>query len=167
MKDVYRNPIFYYIAVPLLIGIWPLSLWLVYLPRAEANLNTDISTYEESKEVMDRILTLDPSQLEFAQSNISEDKFEYGIAVDSAAAKCGILSTNYKFNVRPPRSVRDQKTQNAQVTLEDVDIVSFAKFITSLQITWPSLQCEKIDLTKKKGAVKDRWDIDVSLKYYY
>jgi len=167
MKDIYKNPLPYFIAVPLLIGIWPLSMWLVYLPRAEANLKSDCKTYEESRDVMERILALDPTRLELVQLNIPEEKFDYGIAVESAAAKCGILPTNSKINVRPPRTVREQETQNAQVTLEDVDIVSFAKFVTSLQITWPSLQCEKIDLTKKKGAVADRWDIDVSLKYYY
>ena len=167
MKDIYRKPIFYYIAVPLVIGILPLSIWLVYLPGAGESLKNDREAYEESKAVMGSILALDPTRLEFARENITEDKFDYGIAVERAAAKCGILPTNSKINVRPPRVVRGQKTQNAQVMLEDVDISSFAKFVTSLQITWPSLQCEKIDLTKQKGAVADRWDIDVSFKYYY
>jgi hypothetical protein len=165
MKDIYRNPMFYYILVPLLIGIWPLSIWLVYLPRAEESLKNDGKTYEQSKEVMERILTLDPTQLELAQANTADDKFDYNIAVDMAAAKCGIVTKG--VNVSPPRFVRKQQTQDARVTLENVDITGFAKFITSLQIAWPSLQCEKIDLAKKPGAVADQWNIDVTLKYYY
>ncbi len=167
MRNIYRNPMFYYIAVPLLISIWPLSIWLVYLPRAEARLESDKKAYDESRKVMDRILTLDSTRIELTQSNAAEDKFDYGTAVEMAAAKCSILPTNCKMNVRPPRAARDQKTQNAQVMLEGVDIASFAKFVTSLQVTWRSLQCDKIDLTKKKGAVANQWDIDVSLKYYY
>jgi len=167
MKDIYRNPTFYYILVPALIAIWPLCIWLVYLPRAEARLEDDRKAYVAAGEVMKRILALDPTRLEFSPEKISEDKFDYAGAVEKAAAKCGILPTSCNMSVKPPRTTRDQKTQEAAVHLVDVDITTFAKFLTSVQMTWPNLQCEQIDLNKKKGAVADQWNIDLRFKYYY
>ena len=32
MKDVYKNPILYYILVPVVVALWPLLVWSVYLP---------------------------------------------------------------------------------------------------------------------------------------
>jgi hypothetical protein len=35
MREVYKNPMLYYLLIPVLVGIWPLLVWGVYLPRAE------------------------------------------------------------------------------------------------------------------------------------
>ena len=59
-----------------------------------------------------------------------------------------------------------KKSQTANVALKEVGLEKFAKFLSTIQLRWESLQCERIKLTKKKG-LPDTWDIDLVLKYYY
>ena len=37
MKDIHKNPIFYFLVVPVIIGIWPLLVCAVYLPRTQSS----------------------------------------------------------------------------------------------------------------------------------
>ena len=46
MKDIYKNPIFYYILVPCLAALWPLLVWAVYSPAVERNLQDDREQYK-------------------------------------------------------------------------------------------------------------------------
>ncbi len=34
IKEIYKNPMFYYILVPALAAFWPVIIWGVYLPGA-------------------------------------------------------------------------------------------------------------------------------------
>ena len=52
MKDIYKNPIFYYILVPVLITLWPLLIWGVYLPEAERSWKDDEADYKKAKNIM-------------------------------------------------------------------------------------------------------------------
>ena len=69
MKELYKNPILYYILAPILFGLWPLLVWAVYLPDAQKNLDEDLSQYQQAEPIMMEILTLDPDRLDFADAN--------------------------------------------------------------------------------------------------
>ncbi len=60
MKDIYKNPITYYIAVPVIIAIWPLLLWAVYLPGVQKNWQIDKDQYTKARKIMENILRVDP-----------------------------------------------------------------------------------------------------------
>jgi hypothetical protein len=166
MKDIHKNPILYYVLVPVIVGLWPLLVWTVYLPRAEANWNSGQTQYAQAQEVIEEILSIDPDRLEFAAAGDDEAEFEYARDVDRVARMCNIRPGNFSVNARPPRTSRGQKSQTALVALEDVDISSFAQFLSTMQLRWANLQCTQVDLTKKKGQ-KDKWDADLDFKYYY
>ncbi|MHC4271944.1 MAG: hypothetical protein ACYST2_06495, partial [Planctomycetota bacterium] len=62
-------------------------------------------------------------------------------------------------------TTREQTTQNARISLKEVDIVKFTQFLSTLQLQ-PGIQCTNIKLTKKKNTL-DNWDIDLEFKYYF
>ena len=166
MNDIYRNPALYYILGPVMMALWPLLVWGVYIPRAERNWNSEKAEYEQAEKVMAEILTLDPERLEFADSNGTAAEFDYAPAVERVASLCGISPKNYTLSSGTIITSRGQKSQSARVNLGDVDVTRFARFLSTIQLRWASLQCGQIKLSKKKGQA-DKWDVDLQFKYYY
>lgn len=166
MKDIYKNPNFYYVLVPAVLVIWPLWTWLIYLPTIKSRWLEDKKQYAEAQKMMGNILNLDPERLESSDSQNASAKFDYAAAIDKIAKGCGISATNYSISSKPIRVSSGQKTQSAMVILKQVDVTKFAKFLSSLQVRWANLQCEGVAIARQEGQ-PDSWKIDLDLKYYY
>ena len=166
MKDIYKNPILYYILVPCMAALWPLLVWAVYLPAAEHDYKQEESQYIEAKVTIATILGRDPTRLELANSNKTVDKFDYATAVSDIARRCRISAINYTVSSKPIRTSSGKKSQSAKVVLKQVNIASFALFLSKIQLRWANLQCESVTLTQKKG-LKDVWKVDLDFKYYF
>lgn len=167
MKDIHKNPILYYIAIPVLIGIWPLLVWGIYLPNARQELQQDMATYKNDAEpVMMEILNLDPGRLDSVDPNENAAEFNYDNVVDRVASSCGIPPSKCELDARPIQESSGKKSQSANVTLSQIDITTFARFLSTIQMRWPKLQCTKIVFSQKPG-LPDMWDVNVDFKYYY
>lgn len=166
MKDIHKNPILYYILVPVLIFLWPLLISTKYLPKAEDALDKEVKDYSSAIDIMDEILSIDPKRLTLSGSKSEASGFDYLVAINKVANSYGISEANCSINTKPAVSKNNQKTQNASVSLEKIDIENFAKFLSTLQLRWANLECEKLKLTKKKG-LSDAWKVDLNFKYYY
>jgi len=166
MKDIFRNPIFYYILVPAVLALWPLLVWAVYLPRTQRSCQREVHEYNKAREIMMEILTIDPDRLTLADPNSIPTEFSYANVIDRVATLCKIPVANYKLTSGIIITSSNQKSQNAKVVLKEVDITTFAKFLSTLQLRWSKLQCTAVKLTKKK-PLPDRWDIDMDFKYYF
>ncbi len=165
MKDIFKNPFLYYILIPVILALWPLLVWAVYLPAAERSLNSDIDQYEKAQKNIEEILSLDVDRLQLADSKKGAVEFDYFNEVYKIAALSGIPQAKCKLNsgiIIPG----EQKSQSAKVNFSDVDIVRFAKFLSTIQLRWANLQCTRIKLSKNKG-MPDNWDVDLDFKYYY
>ena len=161
MKDIYKNPVFYYILIPVLIGLWPLLLWAVYLPEVERSYKNEIKQLEKGQKFISKILKLDPGRLEQGQSGEKGAEFDYANAVDKIAS---LYNISYKISSKPAREASTgQKTKSAAVNLDNVDIAGFAKFLSTIQVRWAKLQCDNITLKKKKGLA-DKWDIIINFE---
>jgi hypothetical protein len=156
---------FYYILVPVVVGLWPLLVWAMYLPAADENLKDWENQHRKAEAIMMEILTLDPDRLQFVDSNDPGTEFTYGV-VDKVAGSCGIPPSKYKLNSGMLITNKNQKSQSASVSLRQIEIVKFAKFLSTIQLRWANLQCNRVKLTKKQG-MPDMWDIDIEFKYYY
>jgi hypothetical protein len=168
MKDIYKNPILYYIAIPVIVGLWPLLVWAIYLPNAQEDIKELMNQHEKAKPSMIQILTLEPDRLEFADTNDTTVDFTYGDAIERIASLCRIPPSKYNVSTGMIITAHDQKSQSASIDLKEVDIRKFAKFLSMLQLRWSNLQCERLKLTKKQNLPdNDLWDIDIELKYYY
>jgi len=166
MKKIYRNPMLYYILVPCVAALWPLLVWIVYLPTAKRSYEEEEKSYNEAKLKMKGILGLDPTRLGLSDPNQADNKFDYATTVSGVARRCKIPDTDYTVSSKPIRTSGGKKSQSAKVVLKQVNITSFAEFLSNIQLSWASLQCESVTLTQKKG-LPDMWKVDLDFKYYY
>ena len=166
IKEIYKNPMFYYMLVPALAALWPAIIWGVYLPGARANYNNDAEQYQKSLPLMEELIAADPERLNAAKGKETTAGFDYATAVQKAAEFCSISANNYKLSSAIIQKSEGQKTQSAQVALKGVKIAEAARFLSSIQQHWSGLQCTKITFRKNKGQ-PDAWDVDLTFKYYY
>ena len=164
MKEIYKNPIFYYILVPAIVGLWPLFVWAIYLSAADKNLEAQQAQSKKAEAIMMEILTLDPDRS--ADANDTPAEFTYDRAVERVARSCGIPPSKYKLNPGMPMTIGGQKSQSANVSLSQIDIVKFARFLSMIQLRCANLQCNRVKLTQKQ-SLPDMWDVDIGFKYYY
>ena len=166
MRDIYKNPILYYILTPVIVCLWPLLVWAVYLPAAEKNKEDQQGQFKRAEEIMMEILTLDPDRREFADSNDVDVEFTFDKAVAKVASTSKIPPSKYKLNAGTVQTASGQKSQAATVSLKQIDVVKFAEFLSTIQLRWANLQCNRVKLTQKQG-LPDMWDVDIEFKYYY
>ena len=166
MKDIYKNPVFYYILVPSVAILWPAIIWGVYLPSARNNFSEDKEQYEQAQQVIKELLSIDPERLNFSQEKDESSEFDYATAVQKAARFCSIGAGNYRLSSGMIVTSKGQKSQSANVSLKEDDITKAARFLSVIQLRWSGLQCTKISLKRKKG-LPDSWDIDLTFKYFY
>ena len=158
MKDLYRNPIFYYVAGPLLVAVWPLTVAFKYLPEMDQSLEDQKNYYVESETLIEEILTMDPDRLSYVDVNQGDTAFSYAVVIDKVASSLGIreVTLNEQF--------RTKEGQRAKVKLEDIDIQQCTKFLATLLMRWDNLKCNDFSLTKKR-EMKDQWTVTMSLAY--
>ena len=166
IKEIYQNPMFYYILIPSLAVLWPAIIWGVYLPRARANYNNDAEQYKKAQQITEELLTADPERLNYAKGKNAATGFDYATAVQQAAEFCSISADNYKLSSGIIQKSEGQKIQSANVALKGIAIAKAARFLSTIQLRWSGLQCTKINFRKNKG-VPDAWDVDLTFKYYY
>ena len=165
MRDLYKNPVLYYIAVPVIVGLWPLLDWALWLPATHEDVEQEMADYQRAESIMMEILTLDPGRLEFIDANDSAPEFTWS-AVDNVANRCKIPENKCELRSGRIIATGGQKNQSANVSLKQVGITEFAEFLSMIQLRWVNLQCERAKLTKRQN-LPDMWDIDVTFKYYY
>jgi hypothetical protein len=165
-KEFYKNPLFYYIAVPVIAVGWVLLIWTVRLPQAQRRWELSRDEYTRAQEIMTEILNIDPDRLDFAGSKETDSEFDYAVVVEKTASLCRIPSTGYKLSSGPMITSGGQRSQRAKMVLQQVDMTRFAEFLTTIQFRWASLQCTQLKLKHKKG-LKDKWDVDLDFAYYY
>lgn len=166
MKDIYKNPLFFYILVPVIAALWPVIIWGVYLPAARARFSNDGEQYHKAQQVIDELLAVDPERVDFTQEKGASAAFDYATAVQQTAEFTSIPAAGYRLSSSPVITSEGQKSQSANVALKDVDITKAARFLSTIQLRWSSLQCTKVTLRKKKG-LPDSWDVDFTFKYFY
>ncbi|MCJ7730045.1 MAG: hypothetical protein MUO27_09245, partial [Sedimentisphaerales bacterium] len=101
IKEFYRNPLFYYIAVPVIAAGWVLLTWTVRLPQANRKWELGQAEHDKVKAIITEILNVDPDRLDFADSKKSDTEFDYAVVVEKIASLCRIPSADYKLSSGP------------------------------------------------------------------
>jgi hypothetical protein len=166
MKDIFKNTILYYILTPVVVCLWPLLVWAVYLPAAEKNKENQQAQFKKAEAIMMEILSLDPDRREFTDSNDVDAEFTFDKAVARVASTSKIPPSKWELNATAPQTSRGEKSQSATVSLRQIDIIKFAGFLSTIQLRWANLQCNRVKLTQKPG-LPDMWNVDIEFKYYY
>ena len=166
MKDIHKNPFFYYILIPVLAAVFPAIVWGVFLPGARKDFNDEKEQFVKGQTLIEELLKADPDRLDFNDRKGDSAGFDYATAVAETTEFCSIQTDNYVLSSRNPITTGGQKSQSATVTLKDVDITRAARFLSHIQLRWSGLQCTDIKLRKQKG-LPDSWDVAYTFKYVY
>jgi len=166
MKEIYKNPLLYYIVVPVLLAFWPLLVWGIYLPKTEGQLQDLCMQFKKGQGQIAKILELDQDRLDYSDSQNQRKEFDYPAAVAQIAGDIGISPNNYRINTGMTRVSQGRKTQTAKVVLEHMPVEKFARFLSTMQLRWSGLQCDKVKLTSQEGE-KNKWQVDLDFTYFY
>jgi len=166
MRAVYKNPVFYYVLIPVLVGLWPLLVGAYYLRQAEDNRGSEAALCVEGQTNVIEILTLDPGRAEVKEPNQVAVEFAYGTAVGQVASIHNIPSSKWYHTAGAMMTSGGKKRQDAMVKLTDVAIVDIAKFLTTIQSMYVNLDCDSAKLQKRRGEL-DKWDVSFSFQYYF
>ena len=109
MKDIFRNPAFYYILAPFAAAIWPLLVVAVYLPQVETRVKDKLKEYTDAQVVMLNILTLDGERLELSGKKNAATQFDYPTVVSKTARQFRIPASQCNISSQPIVKTRQQK----------------------------------------------------------
>lgn len=166
MKDILKNTNFYYIAGPIVIGLWVLFVWFVSLPESEKNLAKYKKMWTATQVPIEKILKLDPSRLEYKKLKGEDKDFDYASVVDKFATLAQIPESKYTLTGRGEKKVRGRKAISAELSIEHIDIARLAVFLSTIQLPWPDLQCDQLNLVKQKTG-PDIWNAKISFTYFF
>ena len=166
MKEYYKNPDFYYILIPTLAALWMLFVSTTALPKSKEILNDTLTETTRAENLILQILDIDPDRLKYKDEEGKSAEFDYTTAIDQFTKLCGIAPSNYDHQVGREIKRSGRKTKSADVTINDVDIETLAKFLSVILIRWPELQCDLLKLTKLNVG-KDNWKVSIKFTYYY
>jgi hypothetical protein len=168
IKKLIRDPKLYYILVPAVCALWPLWVGIFALPAAQTRWQQDTESYQKAEKVIEHIRKFDPDRFTTAQGQGKAVSFSYPAAINQVAGSCGISATDVVLHgvTAVMKAKEGQQTQDADVTLKQVDVVKFSKFLSTMQLRWADLQCVSLKLTKQKGT-PDLWKADMKFKYYF
>ena len=165
IKKLLRDPRAYYILVPAILAVWPLWVGVFALPTAQTAWQTEKESYEQAEKVIIQIQRFDPDRFVAEQNRDKSAVFSYPVAVEQVARSCQIPSAEYKLQSSAVmKSKEGQQTQDATVTLKQVDIVTFTKFLSTMQLRWADVQCVSLKLSKQKvrpRSLEGRYEIKI------
>jgi hypothetical protein len=166
MKDYHKNPNFYYIIIPVLTVFWLLFVSTSALPKSKQELKKTFDASNSAEDLIIKILQTDPDRLNYKNEKGKSSEFDYTTAIDQFAKLCGIAPSKYSYTGGRDVKRSGMKTKSADVSINDVDIETLAKFLSTILIRWPDLKCDLIKLTKLNTG-KDNWKVALKFTYYY
>ena len=166
MKEFYKKREFYYFILPFFVIVWILTISMLTLPTAESKLERASEDYGKIQGFITTILRVEPERLEYKKHKEQTGEFDYAVVFNDFAKIHGIPSSSYSLQSQGKIKRAKQLTQSANVTINSVDIANFAKLLSSLQQTWPDLQCDSLSLDKQKGE-KDQWKATMKFTYVF
>jgi hypothetical protein len=166
MKEFYKKPEFYYFIMPVFAIVWILTVASLTLPTAEKKLENAKRDDTLIQGYVATILTNKPERINYKEQVKKTGKFAYEIEIENFAKMHGISSSDYTLTSAEPIRRRKQLTQSADINIKSIDIERFAKFLSSIQQSWPNLQCDSLTLTKHKKAL-DLWTAKMKFIYIF
>ena len=166
MKDLQQlinNPRLYYVLIPVIVAIWPLWAGLVGTSKAKADWDKQLKINTNGSLLIASILELDGERILNKKPNTD---FSYPATVHRVATSVGIPASNCNLKAKAVIKLKSgQESQDADVTVNQVDMATFARFLSTMQLEGANIQCTSISLTNQKGS-SDLWSAQMSFKYF-
>lgn len=169
MKDYLKNPLFYYIVIPAVAGIWAAAAGMVFYPRSVTFWEQEKDDYNASEELLAQIIAIEPQRLTHQQQEGTGGgggDFDFTQVINELATLFSIPPANFTLNTRGETSRAGKRARSATLSIRTIDIERMTKFLSVMLIRWPDLQCESLSMDKLPQG-KDNWRVDMTLTYYY
>jgi hypothetical protein len=167
MKKYLNNPVFYYIALPAAACLWAALAGLVFYPRATSSWQESQAEYNAAEELLAQIIAVEPQRLAYKQEKgTAVVDFDFTQVINEFASLFSIPSSNFTLNTRGEIRKAGKRARSAVLSIKTIDIEKTTKFLSTMLIRWPDLQCEILSLDKLPQG-KNNWKVDMTLTYYY
>lgn len=162
-----KNPTVYYIAVPILAGLWAILAGFVFYPGSIEAWEKSQKDFKTVEQQIKQLVALQPKRLTYKldEKTASED-FDFVKTVDEFAQIFSIAPSNYNLTVRGETKKAGKTARSATIAVKSIDIEKLTQFLTALLLRWPELKCEVLSIEKVKNT-KNNWKVNMSLTYYY
>ena len=165
-SNLWKDPNTYFVALPILVGLWALGAGLVFYPKSVKSLNTLRGEYAEAENLIDQILTLEPERLNYQEQKGQSAEFDYAGEVDRFAKEYGIAPSDYTLSVRQALKQKGKLRKSADLSINSIKVEVLAGFVSSMLFRWQDLQCEQISI-EKVGNARNQWKAKIRFTYYY
>jgi len=167
MKELLKNPNFYYIVAPSVTLVFALMAAFVFYPRASAKWQDSESEFKEVQTKAEELLKLQPERLAYkVDETKTGEKFDFTVVINDFAKVFDIRESNYTTSVKGQVRKQGKMARSATVSIKSIDIEKLCKFLSTMLAYWPDLECDVLSLDKGKAG-KDDWKADLTLTYYY
>ena len=166
MKIDFKNPTVYYIAVPILAGLWAVMAGVVFYPRSMQAWEKGKSDSALVEEQIKQLVALQPQRLDYASKGTDKkpEEFDYNKTLNDFSKDFAISGLSYNAREKAKRSGR--QTQSASISIKKIDTEKFSQFLSALLLRWPDLKCDQLSIQKIKNTKND-WQVNLSMTYYY
>ena len=164
MKDYFKNPNLYYIAVPLAVTVFVIFVIAFSLPAANRKWQKQQEDDKRAKQLITNIVRLDPERLNYEARKDSSGDFDYSVAVDEITKLVKIPSSYYSLSGGRTLRSGGKKRTSADISIEPVNIETLSRFISQILLRWPDLECDRLSIDKLPAG-KDSWK--ASMKFIY
>lgn len=165
LNELHKNPLLYYVLVPVAVAVWPCLLYFQSLPQAQKKLVREKGFVGDVNSLVQQILTEDPTRLRDPRARAAGSRtFDYATEIQRVVQACGIGP--YVSRTEKVQSRGGRKTQSADVTLNNVGLVKAALFLSTMLRDWADLECDKIELNRIKNE-GDAWKVKLGFNYTF
>ena len=167
MKIDYKNPTVYYIAVPVIAGLWAILAGFVSYPASIEAWEQSRSDFESVEKQIKQLIALQPKRLDYkVDQKAKPEEFDFTKTINDFARVFSISDSNYNLTVRGQTKRAGRETRSATIVIKTIDIEKLAQFLSAMLLRWPELKCEVLSVEKVKKT-KNNWKVNMSMTYYY
>ena len=166
MKDYYKNPNLYFIAVPLAATVFVIFVAAISLPAAGRKCKAKLKDYAKAEDLITKIVDLAPERSNNEVKQGSSSEFDYSLAVDEITKLVHISPLNLSLHGSKTTGSGGKRRRGADVTVEPVDVETLSRFISQILLRWPDLECSRLSITKLPAG-KDSWKATMKFVYTY
>ena len=167
MKIDYKNPTVYYIAVPVIAGLWAILAGFVFYPASIEAWKQSRSDFESVEKQIKQLIALQPKRLDYkVDQKAKPEELDLTKTINDFARVFSISDSNYNLTVRGQTKRAGRETRSATIVIKTIDIEKLAQFLSAMLLRWPELKCEVLSVEKVKKT-KNNWKVNMSMTYYY
>jgi hypothetical protein len=164
MIDFYKKANFYFIAIPLTAAVWALLTSTLFLNAANDEWKDTKAESDKSENFIAQILVLDPERLKLHNEKKKIGKFDYNTVIGKFAIRHKIAESGYGLKVTGEKKKKSMIVQTARMTINDINVEKFTRFLSEMLHVWPDLQCDNLTMT---NTGPDTWKAVLQFKYTF